>query len=234
MPTFREIASGLDTPLAEVMRTQAPVRRLRNEPVDDETVLELLRLASTAAAGRHRRCEFVVVRDPDIRHQLARTYRQGWSIYKRVLRTQSGDDALLEARQWEADHFEDVPVLVVACVVGRRPLFPAIGAAAFYASGFAVVQNLLLAAAALGLGAAASTLPLWSTWEARRTLGLPARVTPIAVVPLGWPRGVATPPNVPPVGNLAHLDRWGHRPFRTPLEGQSRRPDARSGDSGKA
>ena len=31
----------------------------------------------------------------------------------------------LEARQWEADHFEDVPVIVVACVRGRRPVFPA-------------------------------------------------------------------------------------------------------------
>jgi nitroreductase len=221
MPAFREIASRLDASLAEVMRAQAPVRRLEHDPIDDATVLELLSLGAMPTAGRRRRCEFVIVRDPDVRHQLARTYRQGWSIYKRVLRTRSGDDALLEARQWQADHFEDVPVLIVACVVGRRPLFPAVGAAAFYASAFAAVQNILLAAGALGLGASASTLPLWSTWEARRTLGLPARVTPVAVIPVGWPRGVATPPHVPPVGNLAHLDRWGHQPFRTPPDGQT-------------
>ena len=39
----------------------------------------------------------------------------------------AGDDAELEARQWEADHFEDVPVIIVPCVRGRRPCFPAIG-----------------------------------------------------------------------------------------------------------
>ena len=200
--------------LGYLMRTQAAGRRLRNDPIDDTTVLELLELAECATAERRRRVEFVVVRDPDIRHQLAITYRQGWSIYKRVLRSQSSDDAHIEARQWESDHFEDVPVLVVACVDGRRPVFPAVGAAAFYAAALPAVQNLLLAAGARGLGASATTLPLWSAWEARRTLGLPRRVTPIAVVALGWPRGEAPAPPPPPVGNVVHLDRYGHQPFR--------------------
>jgi nitroreductase len=202
------------TDIAELMRAQAPGRRLKPDAIDDDTVLELLDLASHAITDRRRRCEFLVVRDPDVRHQLARTYRQGWSVYKRVLRTRSSDDALLEARQWESDHFEDVPVHVVACVTGRRPVVSAIGAAAFYSAGFPAVQNLVLAASARGLGASVTTLPLWSAWEARRTLGLPRRITPVAVVALGWPRGAGQPTPTPPVGNVVHLDRWGHQPFR--------------------
>jgi nitroreductase len=200
--------------LSTLMRAQTAGRRLLQDPVDDEIILELLELARHATADRRRASEFIVVRDPDVRHQLARTYRQGWSVYKRFLRTRSGDDSMVEARQWESDHFEDVPVLIVACVDGRRPLFPAVGAAAFYAAAFPAVQNLLLAAGARGLGASATTLPLWSTWEARRTLGLPRKVTPVAVVALGWPRGAATPRPIPPVGNIVHLDRYGHQPFR--------------------
>jgi nitroreductase len=200
--------------VAALMRAQTAGRRLRNDPIDDETLLSLLELAAHATADRRRRTEFVVVRDPDLRHQLALAYRQGWSIYKRVLRTRSHDDAALEARQWESDHFEDVPVLVVACVHGRRPIFPAVGAAAFYAAAFPAVQNLLLAAGARGLGASATTLPLWSSWDARRTFGLPRRVTPVAVVALGWPRGTGTPARTPPIGNIVHLDRFGHQPFR--------------------
>jgi nitroreductase len=204
----------LDAPIAAIMRAQAPVRRLRSDPIDDDTLLTLLDLASHATAGSHRRCEFVVVRDPDIRHQLARAYRQGWSIYRRMLHTADREDAVVEARQWEADHFEDVPVIVIACVHGRRPMFPAIGAASFYAGALPAVQNLLLAASAIGLGGAASTLALWSGWEARRTLGLPRSVTPVAVIPLGRPRGLPTPAPLPPLGNVVHLDRYGHQPFR--------------------
>jgi nitroreductase len=219
MPTYIDLTDterddSLEAPIASLMRAQTPVRRLGSDPIDDATVLTLLELASHATAGQRRRCEFVVVRDPDVRHQLARSYRQGWSVYRRVLHTRAGDDALLEARQWEADHFEDVPVIIVACVRGRRPVFSAIGAASFYAGVFPAVQNLLLSAAALGLGGAASTLALWSRWEARRTLGLPAAVTPVVVVPIGRPRGIPTPAPVAPVGNLVHLDRYGHQPFR--------------------
>jgi nitroreductase len=204
--------------VAQLMLAQSAQRRLRNDPIDDDTVLNLLELAGHATAGRRQRCAFLVVRDPDVRHQLARSYRQGWSIYKRFLRTRSSDDRLLEDRQWQSDHFEDVPVLIVACLPGRRPLFPAIGAAAFYGAAFPAVQNLLLAAEARGLGASATTLPLWSVWEARRTLGLPRHVTPVSVVALGWPRGAAPREEAfaaaPLVGNVVHLDRWGHQPFR--------------------
>jgi nitroreductase len=212
--TPAELDNSLEAPLASLMRSQAPVHRLAPDPIDDATILTLLDLATCATAGQRRRVEFVVVRDPDVRHQLARAYRQGWSVYRRVLHTRAGDDAVLEARQWEADHFEDVRVIVVACVRGRRPVFSAIGAASFYSGVFPAVQNLLLSAAALGLGGAASTLALWSRWEARRTLGLPSAVTPVVVVPLGRPRGVPTPAPVAPVGNLVHLDRYGHQPFR--------------------
>jgi hypothetical protein len=59
---------------------------------------------------------------------------------------------------------------------------------------------------------------LWSVWEARRTLGLPRNVTPVSVVALGWPRGTANRAlngaPTPFVGNVVHLDRWGHLPFR--------------------
>jgi nitroreductase len=122
---------------------------------------------------------------------------------------------ILDAVQWQADHFEEIPVLVVACLRGLRPLFPPVGAASYYGSIFPSVQNLLLAARAAGLGAALITLPLWSTLSARRILGLPWNVTPCAVVPLGWPRGRYGPTTRRPVGEVVSLDRYGNRPFRS-------------------
>jgi hypothetical protein len=50
----------------------------------------------------------------------------------------------------------------------------------------------------------------------RQALGLPWRVTPCAVVPLGWPLGRYGPTTRRPVGDVVHLDRYGHQPFKTP------------------
>jgi len=96
---------------------------------------------------------------------------------------------IIDAVQWQAEHFADIPVIVVACLRGPRVFFPPIAATSYYGSIYPSVQNLLLAARGAGLGAALITLPLWSTVLERRAFGLPWSVTPCAVVPPGWPRG---------------------------------------------
>jgi nitroreductase len=210
MPSFEHVRDRLRLPFDEVARQSRALVPLSNEPVDDATVLACLELAAQAMVAAHRRCEFLILRDGDRKHQLARIYRQGWSVYRRLLRMKGATS--IAARQWEADHFEDVPVVVVACVYGPRPVFPAFNAARYYASVFPALENLLLGAHSLGLGATITTLPIWSGWQARRTLGLPWSVAPVAVVPLGWPKdpnaGVSPPI---PVTGLVHHDQWGNR-----------------------
>jgi nitroreductase len=121
---------------------------------------------------------------------------------------------LLDAVQWQAEHFEEIPVIIVACLRGPRLGFPNAAATSYYGSIFPSVQNLLLAARAAGLGAALITLPLWSTISARRILGLPRNVTPCAVIPLGWPIGRYGPTTRRPVGDVVSLDRFDNRPWR--------------------
>ena len=218
MPDFSKVADGLTMPLAEAMRTQRAVRRLRTDPVDDETIAALLDLAVRAPTGSNAQSwEFIVIRDGDVKHQLARLNRQAFSIYRRRARGRARGDLraarMLAAVQWQADHFEDAPVIVVACLHGR-PGFTSVGRASFYASIFPAVQNLLLAARSLGLGATLTTLPLWNRMLVRRTLGLPSGVTPCAVLPLGWPmRGGYGPTTRRPISEVLHVDRYGNRPF---------------------
>jgi hypothetical protein len=64
------------------------------------------------------------------------------------------------------------------------------------------------------LGTALITLPLWSRFLARRALGLPWKVAPCAVVPLGWPIGRYGPTHRRPVKEVVLLDRYGNRLFR--------------------
>jgi nitroreductase len=215
MPTI----PPLTMPLEEAMRTQRAIRRLRPDPVDDALVLRLIELALKAPTGQNaQNWEFVMVKDPRVKARLARLNRLAWGIYGRIGRSMMANEPnmhrLLDAVHYQVDHFEAIPVLVVACLHGLRPLWPPLAVTSYYGSIYPSVQNLLLAARAAGLGAALITLPLWSTWLARRALRLPWRVTPCAVVPLGWPIGRYGPTTRRAVGEVVHLDRYGHRPFK--------------------
>ncbi len=210
-------------PLEEAMRTQRAIRRLKPDPVDDALVLRLIELALKAPTGSNAQgWEFVLVKDRAVKTALGKLNRGALAIYMRLQRrsaTRRGDASmlrLLDAVQWQADHFEDVPVLVVACLHGIVPLWPPLATMSLYGSIFPSVQNLLLAARAAGLGAALITLPLWSRFLARRALGLPWNVTPCAVIPLGWPLGRYGATTRRPVGEVVSLDRYGNRPFRRP------------------
>jgi nitroreductase len=207
--------------LEEAMRTQRAIRRLKPDPVDDALVLHLIELALKAPTGSNaQNWEFVVVKDAAVKARLAKLNRQAWNLYGGIgRRLARGDETMLriiKAVHWQADHFEEIPVLVVPCLRGPRLALPPVAATSYYGSIYPSIQNLLLAARAANLGAALITLPLWSTFLARRVLGLPWNVTPCAVVPLGWPRGKYGPTTRRPVGEVVHLDRFGHQPFRTP------------------
>ncbi len=199
---------GLDLPLIEVMRRSGEPVRLRRDPISDE-ILDACLDAASAGLHSQPRYELVVVRDADRKHQLARIYRQGWSVYRRLL-ARSG--ASLEARQWEADHFEDVPIVIVACAKGLRPVLPAIGEARYYAAVLPPMQNLMLAARAMGLSASMSTLAVWSGWQARRTLELPYRLSPVAVVTVGYAADTTGDAPNRRGRDFAVLDAHGH-PF---------------------
>jgi nitroreductase len=205
--------------LEDAMSTQRAIRRLKPDPVDDALVLKLIELALKAPTGSNaQNWEFIVVRDPQVRAKLARLNRGAWSVYGGLGRRLYGRDErmrkILNAVQWQADHFEEIPVIVVACIRGIVPIWPPAATASIYGSIFPSVQNLLLAARAAGLGAALITLPLWSKWLARRALGLPFNISPCAVIPLGWPRGRYGPTTRRPVGEVVSLDRYGNRAFQ--------------------
>ncbi len=154
-----------------------------------------------------------MVRDPDVKHQLARLNRQAWSVYRRLGKRKARNDEsarkIIAAVQWQADHFEEIPVVVVACLHGRSPVFgPPVMATSFYGSAYPAVQNLLLAARGLGLGATLTTLPLWSTALARRTLGLPAE---------GHPGGGDPPRLAPRAVRSDHPETGGRSGTSRPL-----------------
>ncbi|MGH3561359.1 MAG: nitroreductase family protein, partial [Mycobacterium sp.] len=78
-PSTSEALARLDMPLGEAMMTQRAVRRLLPDPVDDAVVLKCIDLALRAPTGNDgQNWEFIVVKDPGVKANLARRYRQAW------------------------------------------------------------------------------------------------------------------------------------------------------------
>src|SRR5262245_12371322 len=139
-------------PLEEAIRTQRALRRLKPDPVPDALVLELIELALKAPTGSNaQNWEFVVVRAPAVKAALARQNRRGVRVYGAIGRRVNANDPkmlrVLEAVQWQADHLQDAPVILVACLRGGfRVPFWNLAETSFYGSIFPSVQNLLLGA----------------------------------------------------------------------------------------
>ncbi len=217
--SYTAVAAGLEMPLVDAILTQRAVRRVLPDAVDDDIVLRCIELALEAPTGSNgQNWEFVVVKDHDRKAAFARQYRSAWPLYsavgKRIVSGNESAKKIMRAVQWQIDHFEKIPVLVVACLRGPRTPIPPIAISSYYGSIYPSVQNLLLAARSMGLGASLITMPLWSMTVARRILDLPMSVQPACIVPLGWPLGRYGPTTRRPVGDVVHLDRYGNRPWR--------------------
>jgi nitroreductase len=76
------------------------------------------------------------------------------------------------------------------------------------ASVYPAVQNLLLTARALGLGATITTWHLALEGEFKRALGIPRHVKTFAVIPVGWPLGKFGSVRRRPAASVIHWNQW--------------------------
>jgi nitroreductase len=88
-------------------------------------VNHLLELAMKAPTGSNaQNWEFIVVKDREVVAKLGRLNRRAMNlvspIYKRIIARRMDDQMLRieKAVRWQADHFDDIPVVVVACLKG--------------------------------------------------------------------------------------------------------------------
>jgi nitroreductase len=213
-----------------VVDTQRALRRFRPEPVPDALLVRVLAAATRAPSARGAEpWFFVVVGDPAVRRSIAEHYRRAWDVgaeftaatdADRDVRDRPHYARMMRAAKELAVRFADAPVLVVCCLDHAQlgpiaaPDGTLLSPVAAYASIFPAVQNLLLAAHALGLGATLTTLHRGFEDALRGLLAIPPSVEVAAIVPLGWPVDRPGPTRRKPVTAVAFRDAFG-RPFTT-------------------
>lgn len=209
--------------LFEAIRTLRAVREYTDEPVSNEALRTILELAVCAPSGGNRQpWEFVVVRDPATRRTIRDYYVRVFQGYRQRVLEQAAagnEGARAQVARWERsgapDRFaENLHAIPVFLLVGLdRQRVAGTDDAAAYASIYPAVQNVLLAAHGLGLGAVLTTLHLPHEKEIKALLGAPEHVQIVALVTIGHPARKYGPPRRVPAPDRTHWDRWG---LRTP------------------
>jgi len=190
----------------EVVRRQRACRSFSDEPVDDATVEQVLEAATFAPSAENRQpWVFVVVRDDERRAAIGGLTRRAW---------EGGGRAHSEGRL-SPSLLADVEVGARGGVAGA-PVLIVVGGdtrlgdpRVLEASVFPAIQNMLLAATALGLGSSLTTLPLVFGEDLARIVALPQHVRALAVIPLGRPARPLAPPRRLPVTDKAHRETFG-------------------------
>lgn len=193
----------------EIALRQRACRDFSDEPVPDEDIERILEAATHAPSAENTQpWVFVVVRDDETRWQLAELTQRVWNAGAREQAMARLDAKLAsDVDAGIARGLGGAPVLIVIAADATSGVHPR----AVASSIFPAVQNLLLAASALGYGSALTTLTAAAGDDLRAIVELPEHITPVAVVPLGRPAQALGSPRRRPVAESTHRDQYGHR-----------------------
>lgn len=201
--------------LFDVIYNCRAMRRLDTREIPEADLLKLVDAANQAASGGNRQMgRWVIVRDPAQKKAIADLNREVSADFVKG-RIDRGEELphhdsatrarMLDAVLYLAEHMHTYPALIVACLeFDERP--DDVGASA--GSIWPGVQNLLLAARALGLGAVPTSYAINRREEFEAILGLPETMVAHALVPVGYPLGRFGPVTRRPVEEIVRFDRW--------------------------
>ena len=200
----------LDMPIGEVMFTQRAIRRLDPlRPISQAHLKVLLDAASKAPSGGNSQpARFLVVQDKERIREFGKLYHEAWWAKRRdeygwTSKEDIPADSVYEMPSRLADEIVDAPAIILALSVGVQQ---------FAHSVFPPVQNLLLAARALGIGSVLTTLHPQVMERVYAMFGIPPEVEFHCCIPLGYPRGRFGPTRRFPTSETTSWERWNARP----------------------
>ncbi len=191
----------------EAIRTTRAMRRLDPErDVSDADVRTILEAALKGPTGGNQQpIRWLVIRDADTKKKLQEIYERCWYRGRKPYEEKPGTvaPAVLSSADHLAANLHLAPVIILACAdtgeEGKR----------HHASVYPSVQNLLLAARALGLGTTLTTAHLFEEDAVKELLEIPGHVTTYALIPVGYPTGRWGEAKRRPLDEVSYHDRWG-------------------------
>lgn len=224
-----QMPQTLDLSSDELLTTTRSVRRRLDleRPVERHLIEECLNIAMQAPTGSNAQSwAFVVVTDADKRARIAELYQQGWAAYTQLPmflgkltfadpNRNSAQQRTASAGTYLADHFHEVPAMVIPCVVGRPESLPGLPPtlvnATVYSSVIQAAWSFQLAARARGLVSCWTTLHLLFEKEVAEILEIPhAEILQTGLICLGHAKGGTDfkPGHRDSLETKVHWDTW--------------------------
>jgi nitroreductase len=190
--------------LFEAIRTTRAMRRLdADKPVSDDDIWTIVEAATKAPTGGNSQpVRWIVVRDDDKRRQLGAIYKECWAGVGAMYRQNTpADDTqtsrILTSADHLGEHMGEAPVIIVPASKGGDA-----------GSVYPGIQNLFLAARALGLGTTLTTVHRLKEADVRAVLDIPEDVQTWALIPVGYPTGRWGEAKRRPVEEVTYWDGW--------------------------
>lgn len=195
------------------MYTSRSLRRFKPDPVPQDVAFQLIDAAIRAPTGHNSQdWRFVLVTDPDVKRTMQAWSERAWTIaFSRYADPDTGQAALdalprtqrlsIQSVKDLAHTLADVPLIVVVCGLKGKHSSPG-------GSHFPAIQNMLLAARALGLGGSIFNLAM--AGDIHELLEIPENNEVYACVPIGYPTDKHGPLSRKPVKKVAYAERFGH------------------------
>ena len=212
--------------LIEGLMTTRAMRRYSDEPVTEAEIVTCLRAALQAPSGGNiQPWQFLVVTDAEKRAKLGEIYRRAYTRYEAAMlptvppfrdeALKAGFDRTVAASRHLADHMGSAPVILLFLMPSISMTLSDEGGeldvGTPYASIYPAVQNFMLAARALGLGTALTTVHRIYQDEVLDLFDIPDRFEIPALVPVGRPTGKFGVAPRKPLAKLTHWNTFGNR-----------------------
>jgi len=190
----------------EAIRTTRSMRRLDPaRDVSDEDLVTIIDAATRAPTGGNSQpVRWLVVRDLELKRRVGEVYRAQARLrlvaYEQDAKSNPEVARMLRSARHLADRMGEAPALLIPCARAER--------ARAGSSVFPAVQNLMLAARALGLGTTLTTIHLGDEDGVREILSIPREVQTFAIIPVGYPLGRWGEARRRPVSEVTYWDGW--------------------------
>ena len=200
----------------EVMFTQRAIRYWVEEPVSRELIERVIEAASKAPSGsNHQPWMFVVAdRDP-VKTRLAgalRDYYEEGPLKTLVESSQKTEDSSQRLMMSGAENFftnlRTAPAIIIPCLYKLTSPTSEMNTLVAGSSIYLAVQNMLLAARALGLGTLMTTSHSLIEDVIRDVCKIPDDAQPAALIPIGFPAVKFGPTKRKPVRDLIAWNQW--------------------------